>query len=152
MSLQEQVNAAWKDAMKSRDVKKDVLALMRNELKNKAIEIRAAGDQTTVVDDENALQVLMKMAKQRRESISQFETGGRSDLVAKEQAELDVIAGFLPQQMGEDELRALVQAQVDAVGATSMKDMGKVMGPVMAKTKGRANGGQVQAIVKELLG
>lgn len=152
MSIQEQVSAAWKEAMKSRDPKKDVLALMRNELKNKAIEIRSAGDQTTAVDDESALVALTKMAKQRKESIAQFKAGNREDLVAKEEAELAVIQGFLPQQMADEELKKLVQSQVDAVGATSMKDMGKVMGPVMAKTKGRADGSQVQAIVKQLLG
>jgi uncharacterized protein YqeY len=152
MSLQEQVDQAWKDAMKARDPKKDALSLIRTELKNRAIADRKGGDQSTVVTDEVAVEVLSKMAKQRRDSIEQFQNGGRQDLVEKEQAELDVIDGFLPQQLTEAELSAIVDEVVESTGAQSMKEMGKVMGAIMPKVKGRADGKAIQALVKARLG
>ncbi len=151
-SLQTQVDAAWKEAMKARDPSKDALSGIRTELKNKAIETRGAGDSTTTLDDKLALDVLNKMAKQRRESIVEYEKGGRDDLVAKEKAELEVIARFLPAALSDSELGAIVDAVIAETGATSMKDMGKVMGPIMAKAGGRADGKAVQAKVREKLG
>lgn len=151
-SLQTQVDAAWKEAMKARDPSKDALSSIRTELKNKAIETRSAGDSATTLDDKLALDVLTKMAKQRRESIAEYEKGGRDDLVAKEQAELDVITRFLPAALTSEELGAIVDDVIAETGATSMKDMGKVMGPIMARTAGRADGKAVQAKVREKLG
>jgi uncharacterized protein YqeY len=152
MSLQEEVTQAWKDAMKARDPKKDALAMIRTELKNEAINNRSGGDQSTDIDDDVAFKVLGKMAKQRRESIAEYEKGGRDDLVAKEKAELGVIESFLPAQMGEDEILKIVEEVIAQTGASSMKDMGKVMGPAMAKVAGRADGKAVQAAVKAKLG
>lgn len=151
-SLQTQVDAAWKEAMKARDPSKDTLSAIRTELKNKAIETRTAGDSSTTLDDKLALDVLTKMAKQRRESIAEYEKGGRDDLVEKEKAELDVITGFLPAALTSEELGAIVDDVIAQTGATSMKDMGKVMGPIMARTAGRADGKAVQAKVREKLG
>ena len=151
MSLQEKINAAWKEALKKRDPKKDVLALMRTELKNKAISSREAGSQTTEISDDLALTVFAKMAKQRRESIATFKTGGRDDLVATEEAELMVIEGYLPKQLSDEAIKGIVSEVIAATGASSMKDMGKVMGPIMAKTKGQADGKRVQGVVRELL-
>ena len=152
MSLQENITEAWKAAMKARSAEKDILALMRTELKNKAIATREAGSSSTEVNDETALAVFQKMAKQRKDSIEQYKTGGRDDLVAAEQAELDVIKRYLPQPMSEAEIDAVIQKVMADTGASSMQDMGKVMGPSMGQLKGRADGKQVQARVRALLG
>lgn len=152
MAIQEQVETGWKEAVKARDPKKDVLSLIRTELKNRAINTRTAGDTTTVVNDEVALDVLTKMAKQRRESIAEYEKGGRQDLVDKEGFELSVIEGFLPKGLTDDEVRAIVTEAIAQTGATSAKEMGKVMSAIMPKTKGRADGKRVQELVKEALG
>ena len=125
---------------------------MRTELKNKAIATREAGSSSTEVNDETALAVFQKMAKQRKDSIEQYKTGGRDDLVAAEQAELDVIKRYLPQPMSEAEIDAVIQKVMADTGASSMQDMGKVMGPSMGQLKGRADGKQVQARVRALLG
>jgi uncharacterized protein YqeY len=151
MGLQEDINAAWKDAMKARDPKKDVLGLMRTELKNEAIASRSGGDQSTELGDDAALKVLQRMAKQRKESIAEYEKGGRDDLVEKEQAELSAIEVFLPAGLSEAELAALVDEVIAETGATSMKEMGKVMGAAMKKAAGRADGNAVQAAVKAKL-
>lgn len=153
MTIQEQVDRDWKDAMKARSSDKDALSSIRTELKNKAIETRAAGDQSTTLDDEKATDVLTKMAKQRAESIAEYQKGGRDDLVATEQAELTVIERYLPKSLDEAALKTIIAEAIAEVGATSMKEMGKVMGPAMAKAKaaGRVDGKVVQALVKEAL-
>lgn len=152
MTIQDQVDQDWKDAMKNRAPEKDALAMIRTELKNKAIETRAGGDSSTRLDDDKALDVLGKMAKQRRESIAEYEKGGRQDLADKEAMELRVIDGYLPQALSDDELSAIVAEVVKASGATSAKEMGKVMSQIMPKTKGRADGKRVQEMVKKALG
>ncbi len=151
MSIQQKISDDWKEAMKARDPKKDVLSLMRTELKNKAINERTGGDSSTEVSDPIALDVLMKMAKQRRESIDSYKTANRADLVDKETFELSVIESYLPKQMTDEEIRQAVKDAIISVQATSAKDMGKVMGAVLPKLKGRADGGKVQAIVRECL-
>lgn len=151
MSLEEQIQTAWKDAMKARDPKKDALSAIRTELKNYAINARGAGERTGLPDEE-VLVVLGKMAKQRRESIAEYEKGGREDLVEKERLELSVIESYLPAQLSDEELGKIVDEVIAETGASSMKDMGKVMGPIMARAKGRADGKQVQAAVKQRLG
>jgi len=95
--------------------------------------------------------VLEKMIKQRKESITQFESGGRADLVAKEQAELAVLQAYLPAQMSEAEIDALIAEAVAATGASSIKDMGKVMGIVKAKAQGKADMGAVSVRIKQKL-
>jgi uncharacterized protein len=97
------------------------------------------------------LAVLEKMIKQRKEAITQFESGGRSDLVAKERAELTVLQAYLPEQMSEAEIDALIAEAVASTGATSIKDMGKVMGIVKAKAQGKADMGAVSARIKQKL-
>lgn len=150
-SIQDQIVNDWKEAMKARDAKKDVLSLMRTELKNKAINGRTAGDASTVVADDLALDVLMKMAKQRREAIEQFKAGAREDLAQKEGFELSVIESYLPKQMDDAEVEAIVKEIIAQTGAQGPKDMGKVMSAAMAACKGRAGGQIVQAKVKSLL-
>lgn len=151
MSLQQQISDDWKEAMKARDPKKDALGLIRTELKNHAISTRAAGAQGTELGDEQVLDVLAKMAKQRRESIEEYKKGGRQDLVDKEALELSVIEAYLPQPLSREELAALVDETVRETGASSMKEMGKVMGALMPKVKGRADGKQLQELVKQKL-
>ena len=150
--MQDKISQDWKEALKARDPKKDVLSLMKTELKNKAIDSRSGGEHATVVSDDDALDVLTKMAKQRRESIESFKAGGREDLAQKEQFELSIIESYLPTQMTEDEILSLVKKVVSDAGATSMKDMGKVMGAAISASKGRAPGNLVQAAVKKVLG
>jgi uncharacterized protein YqeY len=152
MTIQETVESDWKDAVKARDPKKDTLSLIRTELKNKAINTRKGGDTSTMVQDDVALDVLAKMAKQRRESIVEYQKGGRTDLVDKEAFELAVIEAFLPKGLSDDEIRAIVKEAIAETGASSAKEMGKVMGAVTPKTKGRADGKRVQELVKEALG
>lgn len=152
MKIQDQIVHDWKEAMKARDAKKDVLSLMRTELKNKAINGRDAGDSSTVVEDDVALDVLMKMAKQRREAIEQFKAGGRDDLAQKEAFELSVIESYLPRQMTDAEVEDIVKKIIEALNAQGPKDMGKVMSAAMVECKGRASGQMVQAKVKMLLG
>ena len=104
------------------------------------------------MDDEGVLSVLSTSAKQRRESIEQYEKAGRQDLVDKEKAELEVIQSYMPQQMGRGEIEALVKDAVAESGAKGPSDMGKVMKVLMPKVKGRADGKLVNEVVKEALG
>ena len=149
--LQEQITNDWKDAMKARDPKKDTLSLIRTELKNKAINARSSADEGTVVSDDVGIDVLMKMAKQRRESIEQYKAAGRDDLVQKEQAELAVIENYLPKALSDDELEEMVKAVIAETGASNAKDMGKVMGGLMARAKGKADGNKIQTLVRKYL-
>ncbi|MCC4231911.1 GatB/YqeY domain-containing protein [Sphingobium soli] len=124
--IREQVKSAQVEAMKAGDKEKlAAVRLILAKLKDRDIELRTA---TSVPDDDAVVvDVLQKMVKQRRESIEMFKSGGRDELAAKEEAELAVIEGFLPAQMSEDDTRAAIEAIKAEVGATSVKDMGKVM-------------------------
>ena len=109
-------------------------------------------DERITLDDPQVLGVLEKMVKQRREAITQFASGGRADLVAKETAEIDVLQGYLPAQMSPAEIEALITEAIAATGASSIKDMGKVMAAVKPKAQGRADMGAVSARIKQKLG
>jgi uncharacterized protein YqeY len=146
MSLKERIQEDMKTAMRGGE--KERLATVRLILA--AIKQREV-DERIVLDDTQVLSVLEKMLKQRRESITQFEAGGRADLVAKETAELAVISAYLPAQLGEAELDAMIQAAIAETGATSIKDMGKVMGLIKSKAQGRADMGAVGARIKARL-
>ncbi len=146
MSLKERVQEDMKAAMRAGD--KDRLATVRLILA--AIKQREV-DERVMLDDAQVLSVLEKMGKQRRESIAQFEAGGRSDLVAKESAELAVISGYMPAQLSDAELDALIGSAIEQSGAASIKDMGKVMGLVKAKAQGRADMAAVGARLKARL-
>jgi uncharacterized protein YqeY len=146
MTLKERITEDMKAAMRAGE--KDRLATIRLVLAAvKQIEV----DERIVLDDARMLTVLEKMVKQRKESIAQFESGGRADLVAKEAAELAVIQAYLPAQMSEAELDALIAEAIAATGAASVKDMGKVMGIVKGKAAGRADMGAVGARIKQKL-
>jgi hypothetical protein len=152
MGLYDDITNGWKEAMKARDPKKDALAAIRTEVKNKVINARTEGGGEISPPDDLVLEVLNKMAKQRKESIGEYERGGRPDLVEREAFELAVVESFLPRKLSSAEITELVKASVAECGATSMKDMGKVMKAAMAKVAGRADGGDVQAAVKAALG
>jgi hypothetical protein len=145
-ALKDQIQDAMKTAMKSGD--KERLAVIRLIMSAmKQVEV----DERTELDDNRVLGILDKMVKQRRESISQFNAGGREDLAAREQAEIDVISDFLPQALSDDEIEAIINQAISDSGATSMKDMGKVMGMIKPQITGRADMGAVSGKIKSLL-
>ena len=144
--LKNQIQDAMKTAMKSGDKERlAVIRLMMSAIKQ--VEV----DERIEVDDSRALGILDKMVKQRRESISQFQSGGRDDLATKEQAEIDVIAEFLPQALSDTEIETIINDAISQTGAASMKDMGKVMGIVKPQITGRADVGAVSGKIKSLL-
>src|SRR5215813_12174796 len=131
-ALKERITDDMKAAMRAGE--KDRLATIRLILA--AVKQREV-DERIALDDTQVLAVLEKMVKQRKEAITQFEAGGRADLVAKESAEITILQGYLPAQMSEAEIDALIAEAIAASGASSIKDMGKVMGAVKAKAQGR---------------
>jgi uncharacterized protein len=147
MSLKERILEDVKSAMRSGE--KERLATIR--LITAAIKQREVDERITL-DDVQVLSVIEKMVKQRKESIVQFEAGGRADLVAKEEAELAILSAYQPTQMSEAEVDGLIAAAIAATGAASMKDMGKVVAHVKTAAAGRADMGAVSARVKAKLG
>ena len=142
MTLKEQLTQDMKSAMKQKDrVQLATIRLLRSAIKNREIELREE------LNDEEVIKVISTSVKQHKESIEQFKKGGREELVKKEQAELKILESYLPQQMSEAEINALVQEAIEAVNATSMKDMGKVMKYIMPKTQGRADGKMINQLV-----
>jgi uncharacterized protein YqeY len=148
--LRETINGAMKDAMKSQDkLRLSTLRLVNAAIKNADIEARGLGKDA--LDEAALLALLQKMIKQREESISLYEKGGRKELADQERGEIAVIQGFLPQQMSEDEMKAAIAAAINESGAASMKDMGKVIGALRAKYAGRMDFGKASGLVKSAL-
>ncbi len=147
MSLKERITEDMKSAMRSGD--KERLATIRLILA--AIKQKEV-DERIQLDDAQVLGAIEKMVKQRRESITQFEAGGRADLVAKENAELVVLTAYQPAQLSETEIDGLIAAAMSATGAASIKDMGKVVAHVKTAAAGRADMAAVSARVKARLG
>ena len=147
MSLKTRITDDMKAAMKAGE--KDRLKVLRLIMAAiKQVEV----DERKELDDPAVLSVLDKMVKQRRDSIDQFEKGGRDDLAAIERAEIDVVGTYLPEPLSEAELDALIDEAIGATGAESVRDMGRVMGAIKAKAAGRADMGAVGARVKARLG
>ena len=147
MSLKEQIESDTKTAMKARDTDTvSALRMVTAAVKNKMIEVRP-----NELTDDDVIGVLKKLSKQRKDSIEQFQKAGRDDLVANEQRELSVLEKYLPEQMSEEQIVEVVTAAISEVGASSMKDMGKVMQAVTAKTQGAADNKIVSQIVKAKL-
>lgn len=138
---------AQKDAMRSKD--KVSLGTIRMALA--AVKQREV-DERIELNDTDVLQILTKMVKQRQESIAQFEKGGRQDLADVEKTEIEVIKRFLPQALSDDEVQAIVDKAITDSGASSMQDMGKVMGMIKGQLQGRADMGKVSGIIKAKLG
>ena len=146
MSLKEQLTADMKEAMKNKEKERlAVIRMVRGDIRQQEI------DGQKELGEEDVIAVISKEVKMRRDSIEEFQKGGREDLVEKTQAEIDVLLPYLPAQLSEDEVRELVKAAVEQTGAATPKDMGKVMGVLMPKVKGRADGKMVNTIVKSFL-
>ena len=147
MSLKARITEDMKAAMRAGE--KDRLSCIR--MLQAGIQQREV-DERIELDDAQVLPVIDKMIKQRKESVAQFEAGNRADLVARESAEIAVLAGYLPAQLDADELDALIKDAIAATSAASMKDMGKVMGVLKPKVQGRTDMGALSARIKSALG
>jgi uncharacterized protein YqeY len=147
MSLKARITEDMKAAMRSGE--KDRLSCIR--MLQAGIKQREV-DERIELDDTQVLSVIDKMIKQRRESVTQFEAGQRADLVAKESAEIAVLSGYLPAQLNDTDLDAMIREVIAATGAATMKDMGKVMGLLKPKVQGRTDMGALSARIKSVLG
>jgi len=146
MNLAERLNEDMKQAMKDGDkFRLQVIRLVRASIKNQEIELRRP------LTEEETIQVLSRELKQRRESLQDFQKAGREDLVAQVTAEMDIITQYLPKQLSEEEIKEIAMQTMKETGASSKADMGKLMGALMPKVKGRADGKLVNRIVQELL-
>lgn len=148
MSLTTQIAEDMKAAMKAGD--KTTLETLRS-IRAAILEIEKQKVGTTLSDDDD-LTILNTAAKKRREAIEQYRSAGREELATQEERELEVITRYLPAQLTDEELLEIVRTAIAESGAGSMKDFGKVMGPLMKELKGRADGAKVQSAVKSLLG
>ncbi len=149
MSLKSQLMDDMKAAMKAKEAGKQKLSVIRM--------VRSAIRQTEIdgkkeLNDNDIIALISKEVKMRKDSVEEFQKGGRQDLVDQTEAEIAVLMPYLPKQLSEDEVRELVKEAIASTGASTVKDMGKVMGVLMPKVKGRADGKMVNTIVKELLG
>ena len=143
MSMKSQLTGAMKDAMRAKDKPRlSAIRLMLAEVKR--IEV----DERIEVSDERLLTILDKMVKQRRDSITQYESAGRQELADIEISEINVIQEFLPTALTDDEINAMISSAISVSGAESMRDMGKVMGILKPQIQGRADGGAVSGLVK----
>lgn len=153
MSLRDTLNADLKDAMKAGDKRKlATIRLMNSAIKDKDINSRTEGHDSEKVSDAVIMDVLAKMVKQRQDSIAAFDQGGRAELAQQEREEMEIIQSYMPKQMGDDEAKAAIAGIIAAVGATSVKDMGKVMAELKAKYSGQIDMGKAGGVVKGLLG
>lgn len=149
MTLYETIGGHLKEAMKSGDtVRRDTLRMLQSAVKNVAIDKRKAPAE---LSDSEVEDVVRRLVKQRKDSIGQYRAGNREDLAEKEEAELSMLAAYLPQAMPEAELRALVEETLRETGMTSKAQMGQAMGMVMKKVAGRASGDDVRKMVESLL-
>lgn len=150
MALKDTIIADLKQAMKDKDQDKlRVLRSLKAKLMEREISERKGGEAS--LSDEQAVEVLMKAAKQRKESIEQYQNGGRDDLVEAEEKELQIIESYLPEMLSEEEIRDITRQKIDELDADGMTDMGRVMGVMMQELKGKAEGSLVSKVVKEEL-
>lgn len=146
MSVKDRIAADMKQAMRDKDnARKEALRMLRAAIQRREVDDR------TELDDAQVLAVVEKLVKQGRDSISQFEQGGREDLAEKERQDVAVLSEYLPEQLSDDEIDAEISKAVESTGASSMKDMGKVMGVLKPALQGRADMGAVSAKIKALL-
>lgn len=149
MTLYETIGSQLKEAMKSGDaLRRDTLRLLQSAIKNAAIEKRK---QPAEFSDAEVEEVVRRLTKQRKDSIEQYRAGGREDLASKEEAELALLSGFLPQSLPEEELRTLIVSALAESGISTKSEMGKAMGAAMKKVAGRATGDDVRRIVESIL-
>ncbi len=153
MSIRDKINDDLKTAMKAGDKRKlGTLRLMNAAIKDKDINARTEGHDSDKLPDSALMDLFGKMVKQRQDSIAAFEQGGRAELAQQEREEMEIIQSYMPKQMSEAEAKDAVAGVIAAVGATSVKDMGKVMAELKAKFSGQMDMGKAGAIVKGLLG
>lgn len=146
MSLKEKLAEDLKMSMKNKDtVRKNTVQLVRSAI------LQIEKDNKVVLDDDGVIDVIAKELKQRRDSLPEFEKSGREDLIEKLHCEMEILMEYLPAQLSEDELVAIIKNAIEKTGASSVKDMGKVMGIVTAETKGRADAKLIGALAKKLL-
>ncbi|KRE90372.1 MULTISPECIES: GatB/YqeY domain-containing protein [Paenibacillus] len=147
MSLSDRLNEDMKQAMKSQDkFKLSVIRMVRSTIKNSEIDLKRP------LDDNEVLDVLTREIKQRKDSLQEFTKAGRDDLADNLSAELVILAEYMPQQLSEEEVKAIVQQTIQQIGASSKADMGKVMTALMPQVKGRADGKLINQLVQQLLG
>ncbi len=147
MSLKETLLQDMKAAMKEKDVvRKNTIQLVRSGV------LQIEKDKQVELDDEGVLDVIARELKKRRDAVPDYEKSGRADLLADLQKEIEVLLGYLPAQLSEEEIKQIVEQTIQEVGATTMKDMGKVMGAITPKVKGRADNKVVSTLVKQMLG
>ena len=150
MSLKVRISEEIKSAMKAKDkVRLETVRSIKKVILEKESSVRPTGQEALTEAQE--LEILTQLAKQRRESIEQYSQAGRTDLAEQASAELGIIETYLPRQLSDAEIEAAVEQIVTQVGATSLKDLGKVMGPAMQQLKGKADGKKVQEVVKAKL-
>lgn len=150
MSLKDRISEEIKTAMKAKDkLRLETVRGIKKVILEKESDIRANGRDDLTEEEE--LAIVMQLAKQRRDSIKQFTDAGREELADKEAKELEILEEYLPAQLSDADIEAAVDEVIAKVGATGLRDMGKVMGPVMQTLKGQADGGKVQAVVKSKL-
>ncbi len=157
--LKKDLVAAFKEG---NAVKKSVISVLNNAIKNRELDKRAKmvkegiaeaeADAKAVLADDEVTEVVMSEVKKRKDSIEQFTAGGRPELAESEQTEIDVLMTYLPKQLTADEIETIARETLTEAGITEMKDMGKAVGAVMAKVKGRTEGNAVSAVVKKILG
>ncbi|GAA0234113.1 GatB/YqeY domain-containing protein [Metaclostridioides mangenotii] len=146
MSLKQKLQEDLKSSMKNKDtVRKSVVTLIRASIKQYEVDNRIELDDDAIID------IVAKQMKQRRDSLVEFKKAEREDLVEETEAEIEVLKEYLPQQLSEEEIEDIVKASISEVGATSMKDMGKIMSVIQPKIKGRADGKLVNELVKKNL-
>ena len=147
MNFLDRLNHDLKEAMRSKDkVRLSVIRMVKGAMQNEAIQFKK-----DMLTEDEALTVLLREVKQRKDSLQEFEKANRQDLAAKLQEELQILDEYMPEQLSEDELRKIVSQAIEETGATSKKDIGKVMSYVLPKVKGKADGGMVNKIVQQLL-
>ncbi|MBC8235260.1 GatB/YqeY domain-containing protein [bacterium] len=147
MTLQERIKEDMKQAMKEKNkLKLDAIRMLRGAIRNKEIEKK------TELDDDGVLQVLANQIKKRKDLIEQFRDAGRMDLVERESEQLRAMEIYMPQQLSLEEIKGLIDEVITETGASSMRDMGKVMSTIMPRIQGRADGKEVNQIVRAKLG
>lgn len=146
MTLKDTLMNDLKESMKNKDqVRKSVVTLVRSAIKQKEV------DERVELSDDDILDVISKQLKQRKDALEEFKKLQRDDLVDETEKEISILMEYLPEQLTDEELHAIVSETINQVGATTMKDMGKIMGVVMPKVKGKADGKRINEIAKQIL-
>lgn len=147
MTLKDRLTNDLKESMKKKElVRKSVITLIRADIKQYEVDNRVE------LDDEKILTLIAKQMKQRKDALEEFKKADRTDLIEQTNEEIQILSLYLPEQLDDDELEEIVRKVVDDVGATSMKDMGKIMGKAMPLVNGRADGKRINEMVKKILG